>query len=317
MSFSDEELLVFNIEALELLDCAEKCLLQLDKGESLHNHYNSIFRAFHSIKGAAGMMDMIALQSHMHQLESIFTQQQGQEFLSKEFTDLFLRGVDATKAILRGQKINFDYQVIANSPLLTKPSSPENIATVTQLGTKPAIGKILVVDDEPEIVDLLTKILRLQNITAKGVARSEEVMGALATFKPDALFTDISMPGDNGIDILKALNKSHPDIPVVFISGYVNKDILLQAIELGVFGVIEKPFDIVKVSACAITAIEKHRLTKMLNSSINLLMYQFADLSDFLKSQGRDDIHKIISDEISALLEQRRIFRQRLKKDVG
>ena len=310
MSFNEEEIKAFTTEAQDLLDTAEKSLLLLDKGESLESHYDAVFRAFHSIKGAAGMMNLSALQNHMHQLETIFTDQKTQKTLDKPLVDLFLRGLDATRSLLEGKEINFDYNVAKSNP--TKAAAPEP----PKVENTKSLGKILVVDDEPDIVDLVTTILTAENITVRGLTSSEKVLAEIAEFKPDVLFSDIAMPEINGLDLLALVKKAYPDLPVVFISGYVNKEILLQAIHFGVYAVIEKPFDVLRVAECGIGAIEKSKLSKMLNSSINLLMYQFSDLSDFLKSQGKNDIHKVISDEIASLLEQRRILRQRSKAKV-
>lgn len=305
MSFDEEEIKAFKTEAEELLDSAEKSLLLLDKGEAFSNHYDAIFRAFHSIKGAAGMMGMTPLQSHVHQLETIFTDQKPKPNLEKPYIDLFLKGLDATRTLLDGGEISFVYTVNTASPPQTTQEPHKQPETY--------IGKILVVDDEPEIVELITNILKDENICVKGLTSSTKVIDEIKDFKPDALFSDIAMPELNGLELLEKVKETNPDLPVVFISGYVNKDALLQAVRLGVYGIIEKPFDVLRVSECALNAIEKSRLNKMLASSINLLMYQFSDLSEFLKTQGKHDIHKVIKDEIAGLLEQRRSLRKRQK----
>lgn len=312
MSFTDEEILAFQNEAEDLLENAEKSLLMLDKGGTLNDHYDSIFRALHSIKGAAGMMDMTALQSHMHQLENIFTEQKKNEFLEKGLIDLFLRGLDATRSLLKGQSIEFDYSISKQSDTAPVPDSP-----IVEPKKVDYLGKILVVDDEPEIVDLLVKLLQDENIEVEGLTQPQKVLETIDRFKPDVLFTDVSMPDMTGLDLLKLVKKSFVDLPVVFISGHVNKDVLLEAIQHGVYGVIEKPFDIGRVAECAINAIEKHKLYKMVGSSINLLIYQFSDLSEFLKSQGRHDIEKVISKEITQLIDQRRALRQRRKQGTA
>jgi CheY-like chemotaxis protein/HPt (histidine-containing phosphotransfer) domain-containing protein len=309
-SFTEEEISAFVTEAEELLDSAEKGLLLLDKGEVLATQYDLVFRAFHNIKGAAGMMEMTALQSHMHQLETIFTDHKADEYLEKPLVDLFLRGLDGTRRLLRGESIDFDYS--AGSPAATAPTPPPAIVEESKgPAVVPPIGKILVVDDEPEIVELLADILRAENIEVETVTDPRLVMDTITRFKPDVLFTDISMPEISGLDLLRMVAKSHPDMPVVFISGFVSKEILLESIHLGVFAVLEKPFEVVRIMETSFNAIEKVKLARMVNTSINLLMFQFSDLSDYLKSQGKEDLHKSISEDIASLLEQRRAIRKR------
>lgn len=307
MGFDQSEIQEFRNEADELLETAERSLLLLDKGAPLAAHYDAIFRAFHSIKGAAGMMEMTELQGHMHKLETIFTEHKGVTRVEKPLIDLFLRGLDGTRQLLEGGSIVFDYTV-GGTPAPKKPDEGNSGAEPL---SQPPLGRILIVDDEPEIVDLLSTILTGENIEVLGLTSPLEVMETIKTFKPDALFTDIAMPDIDGMQLLEMVSKVHADLPVVFISGYVNKDVLLNAIRLGVFAAIEKPFDIVRVVECARNAIERHRLSKVVTSSINLLMYQFSDLTEFLKSTGKTDISNSISTEITSLIKQRRLLRKR------
>lgn len=111
---SAEELQEFKTEALELLETAEKSLLKLDEGATFEPEYNAIFRTFHNLKGAAGMMEFVALQSHMHSLENILTRFKETGAIPKEYIDLFLRGIDATRTILDGKEVQFNFEVSAS-----------------------------------------------------------------------------------------------------------------------------------------------------------------------------------------------------------
>lgn len=72
MSFSEVEIEEFKAEALELLELAEKSLLGLDRGDTDYlSSFDAAFRCFHSLKGASGMMDLVQLQAHTHELENI------------------------------------------------------------------------------------------------------------------------------------------------------------------------------------------------------------------------------------------------------
>src|SRR6476661_1593735 len=99
MQLSPEELSEFRIEAFELLDQAEQSLLALDGGGLLVNQYDAIFRAFHNLKGSAGMLELTALQSHMHELETVFVQHKTDEWLNQELLDYFLKGCDRARAL--------------------------------------------------------------------------------------------------------------------------------------------------------------------------------------------------------------------------
>ena len=105
---SDDMMGDFHIEAIELLDEAEESLLELDKGAEYKQCYNQIFRAFHSIKGAAGMFGIEKLQKHMHYLENLLSNKQDLDELSALSIDYFLAGVDGAKKILENQEIDFE-----------------------------------------------------------------------------------------------------------------------------------------------------------------------------------------------------------------
>ncbi len=110
-SFSPEEIEEFKVEAQELMDMAEKSLLALDQGGDFKTCFDSVFRGFHNLKGGAGMMEFLDLQAHTHELETIFMGFKEKTSIPKEFINLFLRGIDAARSILDGEKVDFDFSV--------------------------------------------------------------------------------------------------------------------------------------------------------------------------------------------------------------
>jgi len=316
MAFSDVEIQEFKTEAEELLDSAEDSLLSVDRGAKLESHYDAIFRVFHSLKGAASMMELQDLQSHMHQLENIFTQFKSKSKVEKFEMDFFLRGVDAARKILQGQKISFDYDLVKSTPTpaTPKPEQNEKIAPnstphIEINDTKKLRGTVMLIDDEPELVTIIENYLKNEGFSVLPFTNPEL---ALAEFKrkcPDVIISDICMPQIDGIELLKSIRQHSNEVPVLFISGFINKDYLLKAIELGVYTVFEKPLNLLYLLEATINASHKHQLTKLLNSSINLIMYQYSDLDAYLANNGKDDVRKVIRNEISTLVSQRNLLR--------
>lgn len=136
---SAEELQEFKTEALELLETAEKSLLKLDEGAAFEPEYNAIFRTFHNLKGAAGMMEFVALQSHMHSLENILTKFKETGSIPKEHIDLFLRGIDATRTILEGKEVQFSFEVVSSAPVQKVESQATNVPTAAVV---PPLGEV-------------------------------------------------------------------------------------------------------------------------------------------------------------------------------
>jgi two-component system chemotaxis sensor kinase CheA len=125
MSFTESELAEFKAEARELLDVAERSLLSLDKGEEYRASFDTIFRSFHNLKGAAGMMELLSLQSHMHELESILMSFKEASALPIAHVSFFLRGVDSARIVLDGGQIHFDYQVGAETVTVAPTVEPK------------------------------------------------------------------------------------------------------------------------------------------------------------------------------------------------
>lgn len=103
----------FKTEVFELLDQAEGALLEFDQlpeNTSSPQHYDAVFRAYHNIKGSAGMMELLALQHHVHQLENILMQSKETSSIPKKWISWFLRGNDVARAIMNNEPFEFDYE---------------------------------------------------------------------------------------------------------------------------------------------------------------------------------------------------------------
>lgn len=105
--------------------------------------------------------------------------------------------------------------------------------------------KILVVDDEPIIADTLVNILNGEGHSALSVSDGASAVKWAEMLRPDAIVSDVIMPGMNGIETAKAVMKMLPDCRVILFSGQAaSVDLLEQArIEGYVFEVLAKPID--------------------------------------------------------------------------
>ncbi|MFO0568248.1 MAG: sigma-54 dependent transcriptional regulator [Polyangiaceae bacterium] len=102
-------------------------------------------------------------------------------------------------------------------------------------------GQILVVDDEPSILNTLKKALTLEGYTvdvAGGIALAEE---RLSKRSYDVLLLDVSLPDGNGVELLERLRKGSVDTPVIMMSGHATIDTAVRATRLGAIDFLEKP----------------------------------------------------------------------------
>ena len=123
---------------------------------------------------------------------------------------------------------------------------------------------ILIVDDEKDIRELISDILEDEGYATRRAGNSDEAMGHINTEPPALCILDIWLKDSqmDGIDILKAVKRDHPDVPVVIISGHGNIEIAVAAIKQGAYDFIEKPFNIDQLLVVIRRAMETSRLRR-------------------------------------------------------
>ena len=126
------------------------------------------------------------------------------------------------------------------------------------------MSDILIVDDERDIRELISDILEDEGYSTRLAGTSDEAMTQINAEPPGLLILDIWLKESNmdGIDILKAVKRDNPDVPVVIISGHGNIEIAVAAIKQGAYDFIEKPFNIDQLLVVIRRAMETSRLRR-------------------------------------------------------
>ncbi len=119
---------------------------------------------------------------------------------------------------------------------------------------------ILIVDDEPSIIQSLSGLLNDEGFEALSASNGFEALKVIAAESPDLVLLDIWMPGMDGIETLKAIKKEYPYIQAVMITGHGTIETAVRAIKLGAFDFIEKPLTIDKVVVAINNALNYRRL---------------------------------------------------------
>jgi DNA-binding NtrC family response regulator len=101
--------------------------------------------------------------------------------------------------------------------------------------------KVLVVDDDAVVGHSINRVLSGQGYQVREAASGIEALEALGSQRYDMVFTDIRMPGMDGLDMASRMKKSYPEMPVVVITGYGTEASEKKASDIGVAGFLRKP----------------------------------------------------------------------------
>ncbi|MBU2993307.1 sigma-54 dependent transcriptional regulator [Octadecabacter sp. 1_MG-2023] len=126
------------------------------------------------------------------------------------------------------------------------------------------MGDILITDDERDIRELISDILKDEGFSTRLAGTSDECMAQIEQDTPALMILDIWLKDSrmDGIDILKQVKRDHPEVPVVIISGHGNIEIAVAAIKQGAYDFIEKPFNIDQLMVVIRRAMETSRLRR-------------------------------------------------------
>jgi len=105
-------------------------------------------------------------------------------------------------------------------------------------------NQVLIVDDEPDIRELLELTLGRMNLETRAAANIEEAHHLLEQFKFDLCLTDMRLPDGNGIDLVRHIQGKDPQMPVAVITAHGSMEAAISALKAGAFDFVSKPLDI-------------------------------------------------------------------------
>lgn len=115
-------------------------------------------------------------------------------------------------------------------------------------------GRILVVDDEAPVREVLSDYFVERGYVVFTAAGGEEALAAFARERPDIVLLDVRMPGLDGLQVLKRLRAADPDVAVIMVTA--NEDVALarETLSIGAFDYVAKPFDFEHLNRMVVTA---------------------------------------------------------------
>jgi excisionase family DNA binding protein len=128
-------------------------------------------------------------------------------------------------------------------------------ATAAAPATRQGRARVLVVDDEASIRDLLSKTLALAEYDVDTAADASTALGRVRASEYDLLIADLRMPGMDGLTLIRQVKRIRAELPVIIITGFSTESSAIEAVNLGVAGYLRKPFRVPEVLAAAAKAL--------------------------------------------------------------
>ena len=138
--------------------------------------------------------------------------------------------------------------------------NPLPLASPVTVTSNSLIPHILIVDDDPELRNLIVRFYSDEGYTAVSVGSGEEALAQLAQGNIDFVVTDIQLPGMSGTDLITKMRENYPDVPVMAITGYSDIDIAIDVLKNGACDFIVKPFNLTSLQESTRIALEKTRV---------------------------------------------------------
>ena len=120
-------------------------------------------------------------------------------------------------------------------------------------------NSVWIVDDDRSIRWVLDKSLSRTGLNIQTFENGDDLLHRLAQESPDAIISDIRMPGMNGLDLLSTIQESHPSLPVIIMTAHSDLDSAVASYSRGAFEYLPKPFDIEDAVAITQRALDHNR----------------------------------------------------------
>lgn len=124
----------------------------------------------------------------------------------------------------------------------------------------PHLSRILIVDDETAVRGLLLKTLENGAYRCRTAGDAAEARGCLASGPFDLILSDIRMPGESGLDLIRYVRSAYPDMAVVMVTAVDDPEEAQAALGFGIYGYVIKPFDKNQIRICVANALRRREL---------------------------------------------------------
>ena len=162
--------------------------------------------------------------------------------------------------------------------------------------TIPGKRTVLIVDDESSIRESLERLIRSGGYETVMAAHGQEALARAAVQEFEVVIMDIRMPGLSGIDVLRKMNTEYPDTSVIMISALADVGTAVEAMKLGAYDYITKPFNLDDILMRVEKARERRHLKLQVRDYQKNLEERMAEQAKELRQIMTQTVHALINE---------------------
>src|SRR6476469_4879564 len=156
----------------------------------------------------------------------------------------------------------------------------------------PPMIDLLIVDDDVELRETLVTRFARQNFAVQSAGNGEEALGLAERRNFDVAVFDMMMPGMTGLELLEKFKGSHPECEIILLTGQGSIESAVEAMKLGAFDYLQKPFALKDLEAVAAKAYERRQLRKE-NTQLKALVKRAEPANEMVgKSPAMEEIFR-------------------------
>jgi len=156
------------------------------------------------------------------------------------------------------------------------------------------MDKLLLIDDEADVRYSFGRIFDSSEIELTTASSGEEGLKKIPLIKPDLVIMDIRMGGSNGLETLRRLRQTDAKLPVIMMTAYGSTQAAIEAMKLGAYDYLLKPFDVPKLKQTVAAALNAARAMREVVSYQPLLESEDYDLGIVGRSESMQNVFKLI-----------------------
>ena len=156
------------------------------------------------------------------------------------------------------------------------------------------MDRLLLIDDEADVQYSFRRIFDSPEIELAAASSGEEGLKLIAKVKPDLVIMDVRMGGMNGLETLRRIRETNAKLPVIMMTAYGTTQMAIEAMKLGAYDYLLKPFDVPKLKQIIAAALKAARDMKQVVSYQPLLESEDYDLGIVGRSEAMQNVFKLI-----------------------